>query len=117
MDHIQVSSRHLRRQAMQSLIEAWLAEPTMSQRDFCSRHNIVYATFQYHLAKYRRQQIPVKAPSEPRFIPLTLPAPPISEEPASACEVSWPDGLIIRFASIPAADYLARLLQAMSLSV
>lgn len=112
MDHTQGGSRHQRRQTMKSLIEAWLAEPSISQREYCLRHSITYATFQYHLGKYRRQQIPVKAPSEPRFIPLTLPSSPCSEVLYSACEVSWPDGLIIRFESIPAPDYLARLLQA-----
>lgn len=114
IDTASTSPRSQRSQTVKSLVEAWLADSSMSQRDFCTRHSISYATFHYHLAKHRRQHESSVERTEARFIPLTLHEPARSEAPPSACEMTWPDGLVIRFASIPAADYLLQLIQAMS---
>ena len=108
------SPRRQHSQTIKSLVKTWLSDPSMSQRDFCARHNISYATFHYHLGKHRRQTDSFLERTKARFIPLALPELPIRENSPIACELSLPDGLVIRFESIPAADYLSQLIQAMS---
>jgi len=106
------SSRLQRAEAMSALVEEYLSEPGITLRAFCARHQIFRSTFHYHLAKYRRQQTPAQEKPAGRFIPLTLPEPAMPSGGPSACEITWPGGVVIRFETNPSPEYLVVLLQA-----
>lgn len=106
------ASREERTQAMYDMIEAYLREPGISQREFCGHHQIALSTFYYYLAKYRQQQQnPSQEKSNGRFIPLTLPDPPASPGGQSVCELICPGGVVVRFSTMPNPAYLLSLIK------
>ena len=106
------SSRHQRADSMRALIEAYLREPGITRQAFCTRHQISCSTFHYHLAQYRRQQAQAQEKPAGRFIPLALSEPTALPVGASACEIVWHGGVVIRFEIQPSPEYLVVLLQA-----
>jgi hypothetical protein len=92
-----------------ALIEKYLAAHCGTQRAFCSENKIAYSTFQLWLSKYRRQQ--QKTVAKPaQFIPLILSE--NNQHSNSACEIAYPNGLVLRFESIPTPEYLLTLINA-----
>jgi len=101
-----------RTKTMYAMIEAYLQEPGASQREFCTRRQITLSTFYYYLAKYRQEQQNLsKTKPTGRFIPVTLPAQSASSGGASACEIIWPDGVVVRFCTLPSPAYLLALIE------
>jgi|694.fasta_scaffold140843_1 hypothetical protein len=87
---------------MFALIRQW-QETGMSQKDFCARKNIVYATFHYWYKKFRDASPPQDL--TPSFVPVSVPLQTIS----SFCTVRMADGIQIDFhAPVPPA-YLNQL--------
>jgi hypothetical protein len=108
-----ISKKRIRQDNMKALIETYLKGAGLTQRQFCQNNNIALSTFQFHLRKYRQQSI---ADSEPiaHFIPLTLSDQASPSGRYSECEIAWPNGLVIRFSTTPAPDYLLALIKANS---
>ena len=107
------SKRRARRDNMKALIETYLKGTGLTQRQFCLNSNIALSTFQFHLRKYRQQAITYSEPSA-HFIPLTLSDQLSPFNKPSACEMAWPNGVVVRFSTTPAPDYLLALIKANS---
>jgi hypothetical protein len=97
---------------MFALIREYLNQTNITQREFCSNHHIAYSTFQLYLSNFRRQQPARKAEPTGQFIPLAFPEQAITTSGHSACEITWPDGMIIRFGTKPSPEYLLALIKA-----
>ena len=88
---------------MFGLIRQWQGSG-MSQKDFCKKKDIVYATFHYWYKKFRDVDVHDDAPA-PSFVPVTMPV--VSS--SSFCTVHMQDGMQIDFhAPVPPA-YLNQL--------
>jgi len=100
------------RSNIHKLIQEYFDAPNIPQRQFCGLYDIFYSTFQYNLRKRREQQSIKAEKQQPHFVPVT----PAENEQAmktrSACEIAWPNGLVIRFDSTPGLDYLLSLIAA-----
>jgi hypothetical protein len=100
-----------RAEAMFAFIREYLDGPATTQREFCSAHNIAYSTFQLYLSKYRRNNANEASDASGRFLPITISGRTIDHDHPE-CEIQWPDGVVVRFATRPDPAYLATLLQA-----
>jgi hypothetical protein len=101
-----------RRSNMKELIQEYLNTPNIPQRKFCELHQIPLSTFQYNLRKYRERQSGNPKKQKAHFIPITLTEKDQAAKPQSACEISWPNGLVVRFESAPGVNYLLSLIAA-----
>ena len=101
-----------RRSNMKELIQKYLDAPNIPQRTFCELHQIPLSTFQYNLHKHRKQQSGNPEKNTVHFVPITLAEKDSTVIPRSACEIAWPNGLVIRFDSTPGLDYLLSLIAA-----
>ncbi len=87
---------------MFTLIRQWQSSG-ISQKDFCEKKDIAYATFHYWYRKFRDVDPPDQV--LPSFVPLSMPATTLS----SFCTVRLPQGVSIDFhAPVPPA-YLNQL--------
>ena len=101
-----------RRSNMNELIQKYLDAPNIPQRKFCEQHQVPLSTFQYNLHKHRKQQSGSPEKNPAHFVPITLTEKDPAAKPRSACEIAWPNGLVIRFDSTPGIDYLLSLISA-----
>ena len=110
MDSLSKQSQNKRN--IQTLIEEYLKGPGTTQRKFCQDNKIALSTFQFHLRKYRRHQSGANSEPDAHFIPLTLTDHALPSSNHSECEISWPNGLNIRFRVTPDTEYLLALIKA-----
>ena len=101
-----------RRSNMNELIQEYLDAPNIPQRKFCERHQIPLSTFQYNLHKHRKQQYKSPEKNPAHFVPITLADNDSRVKHRIACEIAWPNGLVVRFESAPGVDYLLSLIEA-----
>lgn len=109
-----MQSTKSRTEARYALVREYLNQPGITQREFCLKHKIAYSTFQLYLSKFRRQQSdqPKPAESSGHFVHLDLPGLALATNNPSACELIWPDGLVVRFGEKPNPEYLVALIKA-----
>jgi hypothetical protein len=77
---------------MFSLIEKW-HESGISQKEFCSRHDLSKHAFYYWLRKYKQ----FNQPSEKGFIPLEVGSPiiqPVNDTRGDIC-IRYPNGVLV----------------------
>jgi hypothetical protein len=107
-------STRSRSEAMFALAKEYLTQSNVTQRQFCSEHQVAYSTFQLYLGKYRRSQgaqaKTVKLPGQ--FVPLAFSGLGATAGNYSPCELVWPDGMVIRFGENPSPEYLVALVKA-----
>ena len=101
-----------RRSNMNELIQEYLDAPNIPQRTFCELHQIPLSTFQYNLHKHRKQQSGNQEKNSAHFVPITLAEKDPAAKTRSACEIAWPNGLVVRFESAPGVDCLLSLIAA-----
>ena len=94
--------RHSAEERMFSLIRQWQGSG-LSQKDFCEKKDIVYATFHYWYKKFRdADQEPSLSPS---FTPVTMPL----MGSGAFCTVRLQDGIQIDFHAPVPPGYLNQL--------
>jgi hypothetical protein len=94
------------------LVEKYLASE-LSQKAFCRERNLPYAVFGYWLRKYRNAQrasSPVaKNSAQAAFVPLHVT--PQGHSCQSACELVFPNGIVLRFTQPMQTDLLIQLIR------
>jgi hypothetical protein len=93
---------HLTEERMFTLIRQW-QRSGISQKDFCEKKDIAYATFHYWYRKFRDVDPPDKVVSS--FVPLSIPATTLS----SFCTVRLLEGVSIDFHAPVPPGYLNQL--------
>ncbi len=94
------------------VIAKYLAS-NLTQKTFCQQENLNYKTFHYWLKKYRAHQgahgLKKSTDSGAALLPVHItPAAPTSGAP---CEISYPNGITIRFSQPVGAELLRQLIE------
>jgi hypothetical protein len=87
---------------MFSMIRQWQGSG-ISQKAFCKKKDIAYATFHYWYKKFREVDLPEDI--VPSFAPVTI----ADHVGLSFCSVRLPDGVVIDFHSPVPPGYLNQL--------
>lgn len=93
------------------IIEQYL-ESGLTQKAFSKNQSLPLHVFHYWLKKYRGEQKQTdesgssKKPQGPAFLPIQL-----TGMPSSGCEISFPNGVKLRFPHMPEAEQLSHLIR------